>query len=318
LNGVKKIFVSVAVSFFILVVLYWQVDIDAIGKVMLQVDLIWAIIGLGVLIPITMLTALRLTWLVPGNNQLSYSESLQLTLAASVMNIFLPSKGGDLAKSVFMVSKDGLSHAQALSLVMFEKISDLLALLLWCAVGLFLFPHGHWLLWGLVFVVMTGLVFGVAMLISVRFAHGVFGAVSRLVPATLRGKLTRLEKGWIEMINHLSRQKARFVGIMVYSILLWFLHLVQFWLFIKALNVLVPFIDNLALTPLAILIGLMPFTIAGIGTRDAAFVFIYTSYFAAATGAALGLFATMRYVIVALVGIPFLTRYVGAVVVRTR
>ena len=120
------------------------------------------------------------------------------------------------------------------------------------------------------------------------------------------------------MNHHIYGQKARFVGIMFYSIFLWLLHMVQFWLFIQALNVFVPFIDNLALTPLAILIGLMPFTFAGIGTRDAAFVFIYSSYFTAATGAALGVLATMRYVIPALFGIPFLARYISLLGVKVK
>ena len=60
----------------------------------------------------------------------------------------------------------------------------------------------------------------------------------------------------------------------------------------------------------------MPFTFAGIGTRDAAFVFIYSSYFTAATGAALGVLATMRYVIPAFFGIPFLYRYVDTRIVK--
>ncbi len=313
---IKKKFVSLSISFFILVILYWQIDIVAIGEVLIRVELVWIATGLGMLIPITMLSALRLIWLVPGNNQLAYAESLRLILAASVMNMLLPSKMGDVAKSVFMTSKDGLSNVQALSLVMFEKISDFLALLFWCVFGLFLFPHDHWLLWGLAIIILAGLVFGIAMLISVHFVQRFFRVICILVPVRLEKKIARLEEGWIEMNHHIYGQKARFVGIMFYSIFLWLLHMVQFWLFIQALNVFVPFIDNLALTPLAILIGLMPFTFAGIGTRDAAFVFIYSSYFTAATGAALGVLATMRYVIPAFFGIPFLYRYMDTRIVK--
>ena len=118
------------------------------------------------------------------------------------------------------------------------------------------------------------------------------------------------------MILYLNIHKKRFVGIMFYSLFLWFLHLLQIWLFILALNGEVPFIHNLALTPQAILIGLMPFTLAGIGTRDATFVFIYSSYFSEATGAALGLLATMRYLIPALFGLPFLSHYMRTLLIR--
>jgi len=137
-----------------------------------------------------------------------------------------------------------------------------------------------------------------------------------ILPIQLESKFNQLEIGWKEMVLYLNAYKRRFVGIMLFSIFLWLLHLGQIWVFILSLNVLVPFIDNLALTPLAILIGLMPLTFAGVGTRDAAFILLYANYFTAATGAALGLFATMRYVIPALFGIPFLSNYMNKVVVK--
>jgi len=77
---------------------------------------------------------------------------------------------------------------------------------------------------------------------------------------------------------------------------------------ITVLNAWTPFLISLALTPLAILAGLLPFTFAGIGTRDAAFIILYQPFFNAPTGAALGLLCTSRYLLPALMGLPFLGR----------
>jgi hypothetical protein len=309
----KKNHVALSVSFLIIVALYWQIDIVEIGEVLIRAELGWVAAGFGLLIFTVMLSALRLPWLLSGNKfQLSYTESLRLVLAACTMNIMLPSKMGDVAKSAFMVKKDGLSGAQALSLVMYEKVSDFIALLFWCAFGMLFIKHDHSLFWGLTFIILTGLIFGLGMLISVRFVQCFFGILSAAAPARFEEKIGRLEEGWIEMNQNICRRKKRFAGIMFYSIFLWLLHLGQFWIFIKALNVFVPFIDNLALTPLAILIGLMPFTFAGIGARDAAVIYFYGSYFCASTGAALGLFATMRYVVPGLFGIPIFYRYMNS------
>ena len=85
--------------------------------------------------------------------------------------------------------------------------------------------------------------------------------------------------------------------------------MVQIWLFIVALNGVVPFMTSLALTPLAILAGLLPLTIAGVGTRDVALIALYQPYFAVATGAALGLLCTTRYLVPVVLGLPFITRY---------
>jgi uncharacterized membrane protein YbhN (UPF0104 family) len=46
-------------------------------------------------------------------------------------------------------------------------------------------------------------------------------------------------------------------------------------------------------------------TLAGIGTRDAALIYFYLPYFSPASAAALGLYCTLRYVLPALFGLPF-------------
>lgn len=81
-------------------------------------------------------------------------------------------------------------------------------------------------------------------------------------------------------------------------------------MFILALRTSVPLIESLALSPLAILAGLIPLTFAGIGTRDAALVFLYAAFLSAPEAAALGLLCTARYFLPALAGLPFLNRYV--------
>ena len=195
-------------------------------------------------IPITMLTALRLTWLIPGNHQLPYLESLRLILAASVMNMVMPSKMGDVVKSIFMVKKNGLTQAQSLSLVMFEKISDLLALVFWCVFGLFIYQTDQLVFFMLTPFVFIGLTLGTLMLVSIRFVKFIFKIASSVSPKIIKGKIYKLEKGWLEMNRHIFEYKIRFAGIMGYSIFLWFLHLGQIWLFIKALNLAVPLIQE--------------------------------------------------------------------------
>jgi hypothetical protein len=67
----------------------------------------------------------------------------------------------------------------------------------------------------------------------------------------------------------------------------------------------VPLLDNMAFATLAILVGLLPFTFAGIGSRDMAIVYFYGPYLSLGGAAFLGILATLRYVIPAIAGIPF-------------
>jgi glycosyltransferase 2 family protein len=304
----NKKLISIFVSSVILTVLYFQIDINDIIEVFLRSKLSLAVLGLGMLIPITMLTAYRLVWISSLGNQLSYIESIKLILAASSMNIILPSKMGDIAKSVFIAKEDKMTSSQSLCLVIFEKISDLLAILLWCLFGLIFYQKNYEFSLLFIFVVLA-LAIGILMIVSTFFSRIFFKIICIVLPINLEKKIHRFSFEWNKLIKYLNIHTNKFIGVIVFSIFLWFLHLLQIWLFILALNGEVSFIHNLALTPKAILIGLLPFTIAGIGTRDAAFIFIYSNYFSAATGAALGLFATMRYMIPAIFGLPFLSFY---------
>jgi hypothetical protein len=142
--------------------------------------------------------------------------------------------------------------------------------------------------------------------------------LARLIaPARLHPKLVSLEHGWREAVNGLWRRPGRGLLIVLISLASWVVQFVQIWLFALALGTAVPLAANLALAPLAILVGLLPFTLAGIGTRDAALILLYQPYMAEPVAAALGLLFTLRYLLPALAGLPFLAQYM-AVVRRSR
>jgi uncharacterized protein (TIRG00374 family) len=161
--------------------------------------------------------------------------------------------------------------------------------------------------------IIIGLILGIFILASPAFANFFFVSFSRLSPKSIKEKLLKLQQSWQEMQNYFWSDKKQLLKISLTSIFIWFLHLLQIWLFILALKAWVPFLTNLALSPLAILAGLLPLTFAGVGTRDAALVLFYQPYFAATTAAALGLLCTSRYFLPALGGLPFLSQYLATI-----
>jgi uncharacterized protein (TIRG00374 family) len=164
--------------------------------------------------------------------------------------------------------------------------------------------------------VTIGLGMGLLLLGSKSLAQIGFQFAITIVPKpfnTLKLKIQNFQMGWGEMHDYFWADKIQLFRITSLSIVIWFLHLFQIWLFILALNAWTPFLTNLALSPLAILAGLLPLTFAGVGTRDAAIILFYQPYFNAPTGAALGLLCTSRYLLPALGGLPFLGQYLTMV-----
>jgi glycosyltransferase 2 family protein len=312
----KKL-LSLLVSIGILALIYWKIGPEnraELLRIFRECDPLWMTLSLAMVVPLTMFTAWRLQQLMPSRGQLGFGEANRLILVASVLNMVLPSKGGDIAKAWFMRDHSGMSGSLALSLVVFEKSCDMLSLLLWCVFGLCLYPSKDAVFWTMTAGVAAMLAVGLLLLGSAQFAQFFFGLGGRFAPGKLRAKFEKLGASWREMHDYFWASRARLATVAVTSVFIWFLHLLQIWLFTLALRASVPFLANLALSPLAILAGLLPVpTFGGAGTRDGALVALYAPYFSAPTALALGLLCTARYVLPALGGLPFLGRYLGRV-----
>lgn len=299
--------ITLAVSLLILCAIYYKIDIGRLGTAFRNADPAWLVISLGMVIPLTLLTALRLQMIAPASAHIGFAECNRLILVASSLNMVLPSKMGDIAKAWFMRSETA-GGSLTLSLVIFEKTADMLSLLFWCALGLFLYPHKDTIFYVLAAAITIGLIFGIVFISSSRLANLVFSSARQFK------KTGALELGWKEMQDFFWADKRRVLCVGLLSIFIWLLHLLQIWFFILALRAFVPFLAGLGLAPLAILAGLLPFTFAGMGTRDAALIILYQPYFQAPVAAALGLLCTARYLIPAAAGLPFLHRYLERVV----
>ncbi|HHP7230857.1 MAG TPA: lysylphosphatidylglycerol synthase transmembrane domain-containing protein [Xenococcaceae cyanobacterium] len=313
-----KRFISLAISVAILVYLYSQIEITQLIQVLQTSDPLWMSISLGMIIPLTLVTSWRLQQLMPHGTNLSFIEANRLILGSSVLNMILPSKMGDIAKAYFMQERDGLSGTLSLSIVIFEKACDLLSLLLWCAFGLIIYPEKDRLFWLMTGGIIGGLILGILLLSDRKIANLFFNLTSKIAPQGIRKKLHQMQNSWGEMHDYFWGDLKQLTLIAATSIFIWFLHLLQIWLFIVALKAWTPFAVSLALAPLAILAGLLPLTFAGIGTRDAALIFFYQPYLAPATGAALGLLCTSRYFLPAIIGLPFLEQMLATVRARSK
>ena len=306
-----KRLLSLVVSTVILLIIYSRIDFAGLIAVFQGCHLVWMVTALAMVVPITFFSSWRLQQIVPGQVNLGLWEANRLILAASVLNMVLPSKMGDIAKAYFMRDRSGISGTLSLSIVVFEKACDFLSLLLWCSFGLLLYPVKDAFFVSMTVAIAGGLVLGVMVLASRRFSGLVFKTVEQVAPGKAKRKIQSLGASWKEMQSYFWSDRRQLLVITATSIFIWLLHLLQIWFFILALNAWVNPLTNLALSPLAILAGLLPLTFAGVGTRDAALIFLYQPYFSQTTGAALGLLCTSRYLLPAIGGLPFLNQYLS-------
>jgi glycosyltransferase 2 family protein len=282
----------------LLAVIYARVDVTRVLGALGAADPLWLGLAFACFIPQIAVTALRWRWLVRGAAPISRWESCRQVLASSTLNVITPSKLGDLAKGWFVARGSAVPLGQAMSLALAEKLLDLWAL---SAVLL-----GATLLRGAPAdpLVVSALV----------LAAGVFAAVALALVAPLPDALIRhlprraaaLPLAWNAARRLALAGAGRRAGIGAVSLGLWLLHVAQIYLFFRAVGVAVSALQVYALVPVAILVGLLPITQGGFGTRDAALIHLFAGDASPAVLAAVGLLTGTRYLVPGLIGLPFL------------
>lgn len=291
---------GLAISFAIIAGLWWRIDPRAILAAARACDPAWLALGLAAVLPLTIATAWRFALL--AGPKIGLAAAARLILSASTLNLILPSKMGDIAKAWVLRRRYGFDGGFALAVVVIEKLLDLASLLFWgvaalIRIGALTNPLGALALAA----TATSLMLLAIILSPSPAVAGTIAALTHRLGRRAGGFGAR----WGEAIAWFWQDRARAGRLILLSLAIWAGHLGQFWLFVRALGGAMPLIDNMALATLAILIGLLPFTIAGIGTRDAAIVLLYGAWLRPGQGAVLGALATSRYLIPALAGLPF-------------
>jgi uncharacterized protein (TIRG00374 family) len=308
--------VSVAASAALLTVLYRSLDLHALGATLLGARPLWLAAAIGMVLPIVLMRALRFFWVAPPGALPGVAEAFRLTLVASALNVFVPAKAGDLAKSYFITRRSDTSPGVAIAIVVYERLCDFFGLIACCMVGLLVgrpqvpgLPAWFW--WFLAAVGATALV-----LVSSLGAASVWRAiVLRLLPHGRLDKLRQLAEGWPDLLQRLHGRRARVV---LFSPLLWLTQLLQIWLFTLALSASIPFTVCASLSAVALMAGQVPFTVAGLGARDAALVLLLARYLAPETAAALGILIAIRNVLPPLLGLPMMWPYLASIVENAR
>lgn len=294
---------SLILSATILVVIFQKIGTTDLLHQLMNIDLFYLVLSMIMFIPQILLTGWRWHIIVNSLKKNSFKEAIKITLSGTTLNLILPSKAGDLSKAFFLWKKDNFNLTKATSFVIIERVLDIFSLTLLMLVFIVLIGYFNTLSYVIIFVafIILSLIFVVYLLPykKVSFLKKQIKFVSKLKNLLIENQI---------LIKDLVKQKKLFV-IASISLVLWITHLIQFWFFFLMFGSKAPTLYIFAFVPLAIFIGLIPITLAGIGTRDAALISLFLPWNPPALMASIGLFATLRYVIPALLGLPFFHNY---------
>jgi glycosyltransferase 2 family protein len=304
---VKKRFLLLGFTLLILFLLWWRTGWVELWSVCRQLDFTWFVAALAMFVPQTLLSGARWSWIVRTYQPLGFWQATEFVLAGNALNIVLPSKLGDVAKGAFLrADLPGGDAATGLTLGLIEKGLDTAGLVTFMLAAAALAPPVEPLGWLLAVCGAGGILLFVALL-SRPVAGRLASATHASHTISLRRSISIVGRA-AAVVLHLRDRPRVLAAIVATTLFLWLLHLVQFSLVLRATGGTADTALLWSRVPMAILIGLLPVTFAGIGTRDAAMLYFLAPITGNGVALALGIFATLRYIVVATAGLPLIVR----------
>jgi glycosyltransferase 2 family protein len=305
-----KRLILLGISLGILVVLWSKTGWSDLWRSIKSLDPIWFGLALLMAVPQTAISALRWSWIVSAFQPLKFSRATELVLASSSLNVVLPSKMGDVLKGAFLMKdRPGGDLVTGVSLGLFEKVTDTASLATVMMIASIFSPPEEPL--G-VLLILCGLAGTIAfVLLMSRWGASRLARFSNVGKLTIAGRLLSVLGRIGAIIEVFQKDRVRLFKILGISLVLWVLHLAQFSFVYLATAPEGHHYTGLLWSriPMAIFIGLIPISFAGVGTRDAAMVYLLgRTPIGEDAAVLLGAFATFRYVVVALAGLPFVWR----------
>ena len=288
LRGVLLLLATALVLCFLIRRAEWQ----TIGRLLRTIPLsVWTLaVALTLTFPILMAWRWQLVLAALGV-KIPVKQCLLIVVGVWPLSAISPSKSGDLLRAVSL--RDRVPPVVTAGSVLAERVLDVFVLALFAAGG-GLYFHNN-------LIVLAGA--GVLTLVAAAFA--VAHSNWRFPIDKVQASLDQL----LQSMRALLDQPRYLAAALCITGANWMASIIQTQLLFSALEVALPLSFTMAALPVAIFVGLIPITFAGMGTRDSAMVFLFSQFADLSEILTVSLLYTFfGYWLLAFLGIPFVKK----------
>ena len=272
----------------IVALIIYFVDVGKVAAAFAQSDPL--LIGLAFLLtPVSMiLRFIRWDRIIRlAGMRLSMVANAKIYMFGFFFGTITPSKIGDLLKFRYLNSEHGINKGTALSMAVLDHVFDLIVVI---AVGAAALPiaynSGSAASVALVVVLLAVMLY---VMFSRRlfrklsdFFVSKFSIVQRLMGIKGDAKKEGVFESLYKPFGALRSSPSSFASIFILSIVIWLSVGLQAQLTFMAMGIRLEFFSMFAMLCLATLVSLLPISISGLGTREAAMVLLFSMFGVAA------------------------------------
>jgi len=280
-----RIIVSAALLGFVL----YRAGVADLWQAIRQTDLLF----LTMSIIITPLLVLVSAWkwqviLRAFNINVSFIKCFWLYMVGYFFNTVLPTNvGGDVVRA-YSLGQSSSQRAKVFSSVFVERFTGLTALLFMALVAFFIALRSLWDIWlslALGFCV-TGYIALLFVILDRRFFQFVYEKVHIAFFRSLLKKMQKFQSATLS----LTKQTSTLLFAMLMSFLFYLIAVLNVYFSAMAFQAEIAFADALIITPIVMVITMIPISIGGIGLAESAYFFTFERM---ALGGSLGLSAAL-------------------------
>jgi glycosyltransferase 2 family protein len=263
----RKLIVRLLGTSLLLIFLFrLNLNFEQIAQSLLNANLWFILSAILLIIPIIITKAYRWQQILAGQNlSINFSQALALYGLGVSLGSFTPGQLGDFLKAWYLKNK-GYALVPAVVSVIYDRLFDLGLLVLLTLGGLFFLNTSFNNYFQFIFLTIIGLLLILALLFSSR--------LQKLTSKIITKAITKFTKIWDETnppnpssTNYfeLKRVVVKALGATVFTSLL---AVLRVWLLASAIGLNFSFIEVLVVSGLATIAGLIPISVAGIGSRE--------------------------------------------------
>ena len=273
-----------------LTILFSIVDPEKLSHALAQSDVGFLLPAFLIAIASPLLTSARLKlFLSATGTQVAYSRCFFASLCGLSLNLFLPARGGDLVKLAYLRQDGKPSWGILAGAALLERGFDVLSLgLLGLTVSLALGLRDTAIISGSV---TMAAILGLLIL-------------PRLGSLPIVGKKA---KNFSSIVKMTSQNKLRLLSCFGVCCICWTTNSIVMGLLLKAFEDTISLTHAFAVTPPSILVGIVPVSLWGVGTRDGALAYFLQGFTSPENAISAGfLYTAFVYWLLGLIGLPAL------------
>ncbi len=270
----SKLFVLIGIGIFIY--LLSNIDLAILVNSFRKLNLLLFLISLAFIIPSVTLKSFKWLLIVDKKDRIPLPKAIVAWVAGFGAGMVTPGKVGNFLRAKFLKGKLGKS----LLTVFVDRINDVFLLFILGIFSIFILFSNKNSLFNLSYLFILFFILFLILILVLR-NEKLIRKIAKpfykyLIPEKFKKSIG--ENFNIFYRNFEKLEKRKILGNFLLTILAWFVGFLQYWFLSFAFGLNLSYFSICLITPILLLVQLIPISISGIGTREATSVLLLSSF----------------------------------------